>query len=99
MSEKLADEQKKLKNNIALDAAEAGKASTALPFDATVGSARKTRSLAVARDAASADAQSTANNAAADDSDDDDTDDEADDATDDEADDSDASDDEAEDDD
>lgn len=33
---KLAEEQKKLQNNINQDVAEAGKASTALPFDATI---------------------------------------------------------------
>jgi hypothetical protein len=35
-SAKLAEETKKLNNNIALDAAAAGQASTALPFDATI---------------------------------------------------------------
>ncbi|KAF2451237.1 hypothetical protein P171DRAFT_316470, partial [Karstenula rhodostoma CBS 690.94] len=36
VAEKLADEQKKLDNNIALDKAAAGQASTFLPFDAQV---------------------------------------------------------------
>lgn len=35
---KLAEEQKKLDNNVAIDAAEAGGASTAVSFDATIGS-------------------------------------------------------------
>lgn len=87
MTEKLATEQKKLDNNIALDAAEAGKTSTALSFDATIGSASssKTKNSVVLRADAAAEAESTAANAAANDSDDE-SDDEADDASDDEAD-------------
>jgi hypothetical protein len=36
VADRIAEEQKKLDNNIALDKGVAGKASTALPFEATV---------------------------------------------------------------